>query len=130
MIHLLSQSIVFKVFSKYDQCSDKDRPRQIRCSGTVAGRCAPTGNHGLCLRTVESWINKSRKTQDLFLSNVSSSEPSESTQDSHASTDIHIEEGQFLVLEDQLKQLLLHCLKCGSNIQEVMRELQNEGSQF
>ncbi len=59
--------------------------------------------------------------------NVSSSEPSQSTQESHASTDTHKEDRVFLVFEEQLKQLLQHCLKCGSLIaQEDVKELQNE----
>nr|XP_015810537.2 uncharacterized protein LOC107382745 [Nothobranchius furzeri] len=59
---------------------------------------------------------------------LSSSEPSQSSQGSHAST---ATEGDrvFLVFEEKLKQLLQHCLKCGSLIApEDVKELQKEGS--
>ncbi len=62
----------------------------------------------------------------------SSSEPSQKTQESQASTDTHSEEDRpCLVFEQQLIQLLQYCLKCGSLImQEDVKELQNEGSQL
>ena len=61
----------------------------------------------------------------------SSLEPSQSTQESQASTDTHKEDRVFLVFEKQLKQLLQRCLKCGSLVaQEDVKELQNEGSQL
>ncbi|XP_063060604.1 uncharacterized protein LOC134453783 [Engraulis encrasicolus] len=55
---------------------------------------------------------------------------SQSSQESHSTANDQ-ESRVFLVFEEQLKQLLQRCLKCGSLIaQEDMRELQNEGSQF
>ncbi len=62
---------------------------------------------------------------------ASQSEPSQSSQESHASAETHKEDRLFLVYEEQLKQLLQHCLKCGSLIaKEDEKELQNEGSQL
>ena len=86
-------------------------------------------------------------SQDLFLSDnepsyLSQSQrqfdpdyiasESQSAQGSQPSINAH--EGintRVLVFEEQLKQLLLHFLKCGSLIvQEDMRELKNYGSQL
>lgn len=89
-------------------------------------------------------------SQDLFLSDFELSEQSQepqlsqsdneycpssdespSTQESQASTTTPIDNRLFLVFEDQLKQLLQRCLKCGSLVvQEDMKELLNEGSQL
>ncbi|XP_051972341.1 uncharacterized protein LOC127636023 isoform X1 [Xyrauchen texanus] len=108
-----------------------------------------TGKHEIEMgkRVQEDDIDNS---QDLFLSNdelgeqsqpqcshfdpeyiVSSSEFSQSTQESQASTNTHKEMRVFLVFEEQLNQLLQRCLKCGSLIvQEEVKELKIEGSQL
>ena len=62
---------------------------------------------------------------------LSEFEPSQSSQESHASTVADEENRVFLVFEEQLKQLLQRCLKCGSLIAwQDVKELQNEGSQL
>ncbi len=108
-----------------------------------------TGKHEIELgkRVQEDDVDNS---QDLFISDdelseqsqpqyshsdpeyiASSSEFSQSTQGSQASTNTHKENRLFLVFEEQLNQLLQRCLKCGSLIvQEEVKELKNEGSQL
>ncbi|KAK7909539.1 hypothetical protein WMY93_014223 [Mugilogobius chulae] len=60
-----------------------------------------------------------------------SSEHSESMQESQTTTTAATHSRVFLVFEEQLKELLELCLKCGGLIvQEDTRELENEGSQL
>uniref|UniRef100_A0A672G4W7 THAP-type domain-containing protein n=1 Tax=Salarias fasciatus TaxID=181472 RepID=A0A672G4W7_SALFA len=61
---------------------------------------------------------------------MSYSENSQST-DTQESLHTHTNPRVFLVYEDQLNELLLRCMKCGSPIiQEDTKEFQNEGSQL
>lgn len=90
-------------------------------------------------------VNQEVHSQDLFLSdhefregsqprdteyNVTLSDPSQSNQHPQTSNDSH-KDKLFVVFEEQLKQLLHHCMKCGSLIvTEDLREVENEGSQL
>lgn len=61
---------------------------------------------------------------------ISYSGNSQST-DTQESLDTPVSQRVFLVYEDQLNELLLRCMKCGSPIiQEDTKEVQNEGSQL
>lgn len=113
---------------------------QLKMDHIYAGR--PTENHKK---------EEGCQSPDLFLSDAESNEESvpmhtqsdseytasfsesssQNTQESQGSNDAHGKQRLFIIFESQLKQMLKHCLQCGSLIvTEDTKELQNQGSQL